>query len=83
MELTESTDSRGFRALKSALSPLQARSIEHPMYARISSPHALRHFMASHVFAVWDFMVLLKSLQERLTGRYPAWLPPRDSRFQA
>ena len=45
------------------------RLVNHPVYGRVQDPEALSLFMSSHVFAVWDFMSLLKALQLRLTGR--------------
>lgn len=61
-----------------SLAPLQAALAEHPLYASIHSLHALQLFMQSHVYAVWDFMSLLKSLQRTLTSVDVPWLPSAD-----
>ena len=38
----------------------------------------LKLLMEHHVFAVWDFMSLVKALQREVAPAPAAWLPPRD-----
>ena len=52
--------------------------MRHPIYRSLNEVSHLRLFMESHVFAVWDFMTILKTLQRRLTCTETPWLPPRD-----
>jgi hypothetical protein len=59
---------------------LREQLLEHPLYDAIASEGepALRLFMRSHVFCVWDFQSLLTALQLRLTGVRLPWLPTGD-----
>lgn len=61
--------------LKAGIEPLRMQLIEHPLYKHINSLPELGVFMEHHVFAVWDFMSLLKSLQQKLTCTTLPWMP--------
>lgn len=51
----------------------------HSIYKSIDSTRALQVFMQHHVYSVWDFMSLIKYLQNIVApARYP-WLPAGDS----
>jgi hypothetical protein len=74
--------SSGIEQLKEAVNPARHRVIGHPLYGRLDDLTAVRTFMRHHVFAVWDFMSLLKSLQRSLTCVQVPWVPqgPAGSR---
>jgi len=67
---------RLFQEMKESLRHDHNRLANHPVYAMMQDPVALRIFMTSHVFAVWDFMTLLKSLQRSVTSMTVPWTPP-------
>ena len=60
---------------KLKLLPLRKKLQEHKIYKSIKSIEDIRLFMEQHVFAVWDFMSLLKQLQNQLSCTKVPWLP--------
>jgi hypothetical protein len=60
------------------LSPLRRKLATHPVYEAVTTPEAVRAFMEMHVAAVWDFMTLVKRLQQEMTCTSIGFVPPRD-----
>lgn len=64
--------------MHAALKPFYRQVVEHEVYHEVSNLNELRVFMENHVFAVWDYMNLLKTLQQQLTCVEVPWLPSAD-----
>lgn len=64
--------------LQAELAPLRARLVAHPIYGSLRTIEDVRSFQEHHVYAVWDFMSLLKSLQRALTCIEVPWRPAGD-----
>jgi hypothetical protein len=60
----------------SSLDDLSSDLENHALFARINSLEELRFFMRHHAYAVWDFMSLLKKLQELYAPHGSPWIPP-------
>jgi hypothetical protein len=61
--------------IQERIAPLRQEIINHKVYSAISEIEDLRIFMEHHIFAVWDFMSLLKALQINLTCTTLPWFP--------
>jgi hypothetical protein len=61
--------------LKAEIAPVRQQIVDHPLYNHIKSIEHLHVFMEHHVYAVWDFMSLQKSLQRSLTCVDLPWTP--------
>ena len=69
--------------LKASVEPIRQKIINHKVYTEIQDVNDLQIFMQYHVLAVWDFMSLLKILQNNLTCVSVPWFPKgsADTRF--
>lgn len=65
----------GVERLRAAVEPARQKVIGHPVYHELGTREAVVEFMEHHVFAVWDFMSLLKTLQRSLTCVNVPWIP--------
>ncbi len=72
----------GIERLEQAVDAARKRVTSHPIYQSLETIEAVNTFMEHHVYAVWDFMSLLKSLQRQLTCVELPWVPsgPAGSR---
>ena len=61
--------------LEKNLSHTRKFLINHSLYSKLDSKQKLVEFMENHVFAVWDFMSLIKALQKNLTCVDIPWIP--------
>lgn len=58
---------------------LRTRLESHPIYAAVQTLDDLRVFMQHHVYSVWDFMSLIKYLQNEIApARWP-WVPGAET----
>lgn len=64
--------------LENDLKKTRSKLVSHPLYQALNTKEKLILFMEDHVFAVWDFMSLLKALQSSLTNTTVPWTPRRN-----
>ncbi len=61
--------------LQAAIKATREKLVEHPLYNQLRTIEQIQLFTSYHVFAVWDFMSLLKVLQQNLTCTTIPWVP--------
>ena len=61
--------------LQKSIEPFKKILRNHPINSYIISQEHLSLFMQHHIFAVWDFMSLVKKLQVELTSVDSLWFP--------
>jgi hypothetical protein len=56
--------------------------VNHPLYSQLNTIEDVQKLMEVHVYAVWDFMSLLKGLQIELTSTTLPWKPIGDNKIR-
>lgn len=64
--------------IKQSIEDLRQQLLQHELYEHLQNIDQMKLFMEHHVYAVWDFMVLLKALQRKLTSTGEAWVPTEN-----
>ncbi len=67
-----------FAIVSHTIQPLRQKLLQHRVYNMLTNVRALRIFMEFHCYAVWDFMCLLKCLQNKLTCTSIPWRSPEN-----
>ena len=52
---------------------------EHPIFSALTNKRSLKLFMGHHVYAVWDFMSIVKSVQHHVAPCTIPWVPAADN----
>ncbi len=65
------------KALTSQIQAAHNELCNHPLYSNINDIEDVKILMKWHVFAVWDFMSLLKGLQREVTCVTTPWMPSK------
>jgi hypothetical protein len=66
------------RSIENELKELRNKLQNHTIYSHLKDINDVKVFMENHVFAVWDFMSLLKALQIDLTTTQVPWIPAKN-----
>ncbi len=64
--------------IEQELQELRTSLQNHVIYSNLTDINDVKVFMENHIFAVWDFMSLLKTLQNNLTTTKVPWTPAKN-----
>lgn len=64
--------------INAAIQPQKDILLQHPLYEKVKTIEDLNCFLENHIYAVWDFMSLLKALQQKLTCTTTPWFATKN-----
>ena len=64
------------------IQPKKDEVVKHQLYKKLNCVEDIAILMEYHVYAVWDFMSLLKALQSKLTCTSAPWKPVGDGKIR-
>ena len=67
-----------FEIVSQSIMRLRNKLLEHRVYGMLTNMKALQIFVEYHCYPVWDFMSLLKCLQNKLTCTEVPWQTPEN-----
>lgn len=66
-------------AVNTSIAAQKKALLEHSLYKKVQTIEDLHCFLENHIYAVWDFMSLLKALQSKLTCTTTPWFPTSNT----
>ncbi|RTZ04400.1 DUF3050 domain-containing protein [Flavobacterium bomense] len=66
------------QTINNSIQPQKELLLHHPLYKKVKTIEDLQCFLENHIYAVWDFMSLLKALQYKLTCTTTPWFATQN-----
>ena len=73
---------KNIQHINTQISEYKKAVVNHPLYSQLNTIEDVQKLMEIHVYAVWDFMSLLKGLQIELTCTNLPWKPVGDTKIR-
>ena len=73
---------KNIQHINTQISEYKKAVVNHPLYSQLNTIEDVQKLMEIHVYAVWDFMSLLKGLQIELTCTTLPWKPVGDTKIR-